>query len=66
MIPKSVKLIDDGTLDTVLQIEDRFYRYNIDDTDEDLTYDQFLEWAMNEAREQYAEECYSNELKGKL
>lgn len=49
-------LIDDGTLDTVVGIGNKVYRYNFDDGDENQSYDDFVEWALVDAIEQYQEE----------
>ena len=49
-------LIDDGTLDTVIQVAEKTYRYNFDGEDETQTYDDFVEWALNDAEEQYLDE----------
>ncbi len=50
--PKA-QLRDDGTLDTVIQVAEQTYRYNFD-PESGETYDEFIEWAMCDAEEQYA------------
>ena len=50
--PKA-ELRDDGTLDTVIQVAEKTYRYNFDGVDETQTYDDFVEWALTDAEEQY-------------
>ena len=49
-------LIDDGTLDTVIQIEGpnltREYRFNYE-PDQTETYEEFVAWAMNEASNEH-------------
>jgi len=56
----TVQIIDDGTLDTVIKINDRVYRYNfdynIDNDSEPQSYEDFVNWAMNDAKEMYLEE----------
>ena len=42
-------LIDDGTLDTVFTDENnREYRFNYQNSDTDMNYDDFLQWCLNE------------------
>lgn len=48
-----VRLIDDGTLDTVVSVEGTEYRYTWVDDDIDETYDDFVAWAMEDAVEMY-------------
>lgn len=49
-------LIDDGTLDTVVSVDGREYRYTWDPSpDEEETYDDFVAWAMRDAVEQHEE-----------
>ena len=51
-----VILIDDGTLDTVVSVEGTEYRYMWDPSaDEEMTYDDFVAWAMKDAVEQHEE-----------
>ena len=48
-----VILIDDGTLDTVVSVDGREYRYTWDPSaDEETTYEDFVAWAMRDAVEQ--------------
>ena len=67
-----VQLSDDGTLDTVIAIEgpggEEEYRYSYegwsddddddDDGDDEAKYDAFVEWALEDAKDQYAEHHY--------
>tara|TARA_R100001510_G_scaffold39612_1_gene36063 strand:- start:1708 stop:1911 length:204 start_codon:yes stop_codon:yes gene_type:complete len=47
-------LIDDGTLDTVISVEGVEYRYMWDPSaDEEETYDDFVEWAIQDAVDQH-------------
>lgn len=49
-----VLLIDDGTLDTVVSVDGKEYRYTWDPSaDEEMTYEGFVEWAMRDAVEQH-------------
>lgn len=49
-----VILIDDGTLDTVVSVEGTEYRYMWDPSaDEEMTYGDFVEWALKDSVEQY-------------
>jgi len=49
-------LIDDGTLDTVVSVDGREYRYTWDPSaDEEMTYEGFVAWAMRDAVEQHEE-----------
>lgn len=62
----TAELIDDGTLDTVIQVNEKTYRYNFDggdfdDGDNVQTYDDFVEWCLKDAEEQYQDEL--NEVK---
>ena len=50
-----VTLIDDGTLDTVVSVEGTEYRYTWCPDDEETTYGDFVEWALEDAVEQYEE-----------
>ena len=47
-------LIDDGTLDTVVSVDGREYRYTWD-AQNDWDYHNFVEWAMQDAVEQHEE-----------
>lgn len=47
------ELRDDGTLDTVIQVAEKTYRYNFDGEEGLQTYDDFIEWALTDAEEQY-------------
>jgi hypothetical protein len=52
-------LIDDGTLDTVISVDGVEYRYNWDpDPDSDESYDDFVEWAMEDVVEQHEQTLY--------
>ena len=45
-----VTLIDDGTMDTVIKVENQEYRFNFDGgTDGEGTYEDFIAWAKEEA-----------------
>ena len=55
-------LIDDGTLDTVIQVKNKTYRYNFDGGDGLQTYNEFVEWATIDAKEQYETDLMENEL----
>ena len=47
-------LIDDGTLDTVINVNGEMFRYSYQNSDfED--YEEFITWAENDALEQYEE-----------
>jgi len=59
--PKA-ELRDDGTLDTVIQVEDKTYRYNFDGGEGLQTYDDFVEWALTDAEEQYQIDLMESEL----
>ena len=49
-----VLLIDDGTLDTVVSVDGREYRYTWDPSaDEETTYEDFVEWAMRDAVQEH-------------
>ena len=49
-----VILIDDGTFDTVVSVEGIQYRYMWDPSaDEEMTYGDFVEWALRDAVEEY-------------
>jgi len=47
---KTAYLIDDGTLDTVIKVGTREYRYNYD-PDSGETYEDFIKWALEDAQE---------------
>lgn len=49
----TAELRDDGTLDTVIQVAEKTYRYNFDGDGVIETYDDFIEWALTDAEEQY-------------
>lgn len=51
------ELRDDGTLDTVIQVGNKTYRYSFDGGDGSQTYDDFIEWALVDAEEQYSIEA---------
>ena len=65
--PKA-ELRDDGTLDTVIQVGDKTYRYNYDgepglnDEEGAQSYDEFIEWALTDAEEQYEIDKMESEL----
>ena len=49
-----VLLIDDGTLDTVVAVDGKEYRYTWDPSaDEEMTYEDFVEWAMRDAVQEH-------------
>lgn len=51
-----VDVIDDGTLDTVVSVEGTEYRYNWEPSmGEEMSYGDFVEWALEDAVEQYEE-----------
>ena len=47
-------LIDDGTMDTVIQVKDKVYRYNMDESL--MGYNEFIDWASADAVAAYKEE----------
>jgi hypothetical protein len=69
-------LIDDGTLDTVIGIGTKVYRYHYDYTepveseeDGEKLYNEFIIWALDDANEQYEEEKeieYSTQQEGSI
>ncbi len=52
-----VTLIDDGTLDTVVSVNGREYRYNWAGSypESDESYEDFVAWAMRDAVQQHEE-----------
>jgi len=63
------ELRDDGTLDTVIQVAEKTYRYNYvqsefvgETTDAEENYQNFITWALTDAEEQYAIEREEVEL----
>lgn len=51
----TVNLIDDGTMDTVISVNGKQYRYNMDENWSD--YQDFFNWACDDAIEQYEMDC---------
>ena len=66
-----VSLIDDGTLDTVIDVNGKEYRFNygysmegIDESlgDETPSYDKFVEECMEDAKEKYIQDYIEEQL----
>jgi hypothetical protein len=52
---KTIKLIDDGTLDTVISVNGKEYRFN-QDYESEMNYDEWIEWCIDEAVEAWESE----------
>jgi hypothetical protein len=50
----NIQLIDDGTLDTVININGETFRYSYQNSEVE-DYEEFITWAENDALEQYEE-----------
>lgn len=51
-------LLDDGTLDTVIGVNGKEYRFNYN-SEESESYEDFVNWALEDAVNQYEEELTS-------
>lgn len=51
----NIRIVDDGTLDTIISVEGKLFRFTYDGCDDSNTYEEFIEWAKQDAINQYYE-----------